>query len=127
MRVLIIDTSIAIIQRLIDLISDLEFISAIDTSLNYADGSTKVKSNPPDAVLLDMEHPAKKSFEFLAELKNQNRGISVIVLSDIAIKGIKEKCFSQGVDHFIDKYSEFDRVPSLLEKIHLNGMGSNKN
>ncbi|MDE3213064.1 MAG: response regulator [Bacteroidota bacterium] len=120
MRVLIVDTSIAIIQRLKDLISPLEFIQDVDMALSYEDAKAGFSSALPEAVLLDMELPAKKSFDFLSELKASDLGILVIAMAGTAVEGLKEKSLALGARYFIDKYSEFEKVPKLLGDIYLH-------
>jgi DNA-binding NarL/FixJ family response regulator len=124
MRVLIVDTSIEIIHRLKDLISPLEFIQAVDIALNYTEASARCRNATPNVVLLDMDLPAKKSFVILSELKDLNYGTLTITMADTLIEGIKEKCLALGAYFFIDKYSEFDKVPGLLTELSRVGKGS---
>lgn len=116
-RILIVDTSTAIIQRLKDLVSESASIEAIELSENCSDASEKIKENLPDIVLLDLALPAHSSIEFLREMKKENPQISVIVLSDAPGKRMKEQCESAGSDYFFDKYNEFEKIPGAIEEI----------
>ncbi len=116
-RILIVDTSTVIIQRLKELVSESLNIEAIELSVSYPDALKKIKKKLPDIVLVDLALAARESIEFLREIKKENPKISVIVLSDTLDKRIKNQCELAGANYFFDKYNEFEKIPGAIKEI----------
>ena len=116
-RILIVDTSIVMIQRLRELVSESPGIETIDTCLSYSEASKKIKRNSPDIVLLDLDLPANDSIELLQEIKNENPERFVIVISGTSDERVKVKCEKVGADYFFDKYNEFEKIPDAIRQI----------
>lgn len=115
-RVLIVETSTVIIQRLRDLVSESLNVEAIDISTSYSDASKKIRRNEPGIVLLDLA-PEKDSIKLLREIKKERPEIVVIVLSDTADERIKDQCEQLGAEYFFDKYKEFEKIPGVIQQI----------
>lgn len=116
-RILIVDTSTLMIRRLGELVSESGGIEKIEVSISYLDASKKIKSNPPDIVLLDLGLPAKDSIKLLRMIKRDNPEIFVIAVSGSADERIKRQCEQAGADCFFDKYNEFEKIPDVIRQI----------
>ncbi|KAA9040495.1 response regulator [Ginsengibacter hankyongi] len=116
-RLLIIDTSTAVIQRLKELVSESLNIEDIELSASFSAASKNIKNNLPDIVLLDLTLPVNESIEFLKKIKKENPGMSVIVLSDAVDERTEEQCKLAGADYFFDRYNEFEKIPGAIEEI----------
>lgn len=116
-RLLIIDTSTAVIQRLKELVSESLNIEDIELSASFSAASKSIKNNLPDIVLLDLTLPVNESIEFLKKIKKENPGMSVIVLSDAVDERTEEQCKLAGADYFFDRYNEFEKIPGAIKEI----------
>lgn len=116
-RILIVDTSTVLIQRLRDLVSESPDIETIDMSISYSDASKKIKGNRPDIVLLDSALPANDSIKLLREIKKEHPKGFVIVVSDTPDEREKFHCEQAGADYFFDKYNEFEKIPDAIHQI----------
>jgi len=116
-RLLIVDTSTVIIQRLKELISESLNIEDIELSASFSAATKNIKNNLPDIVLLDLTLPVRESIEFLRKIKKENPRMPVIVLSDAVDDRIQERCKLAGADYFFDRYNEFEKIPGAIKEI----------
>jgi len=72
----------------------------------------------PDLILLDMQMPGIDGFTATNMLKSDplTKGIKIIVVTSLAMKGDKEKIMSLGVDDYIAKPIDTRQFPVLVEK-----------
>ena len=117
MEILIVDSSIQIIERLEEILSESDNINAIHKAVCYEEASKLFKENEPDFVLLDVSLPGKESFKILKEIKEISRKTFVIILSSDLDKYIKEECTSLGSDFFFDKYYDFEKICGVINTI----------
>lgn len=122
MRLLIIESSIEIILRLEEMLSELATVGTIHSAASYEKGLKLFHEKKPDVVLMDIFLPENKSLSLLAEMKTANDNTSFIVLLSNAIDFKNEWCKMLGADHFIDKYHDFERIPAIVNGISLNKM-----
>src|ERR1700688_2954230 len=104
MRVLIVDSSIQIIDRLVDILSDAGNITEIHRALSCKEATRLFKENKYEAVLLDIDMPDNESFGLLKEIKKTSREICVVILSNHTDTYIQEECKSLGADFLFDKF-----------------------
>lgn len=114
---MIVDKSTLLTRRLGELVTESAEIEDIEISISYLDASKKIKSNPPDIVLLDLALAGNNSMELLREIKKDNQKIFVIVVSDTPDERIKKQCEQAGADYFFDKYKEFEKIPDAIRQI----------
>jgi CheY-like chemotaxis protein/HPt (histidine-containing phosphotransfer) domain-containing protein len=85
-----------------------------------------------DVVLMDVQMPELNGFEATATIRNKERGtdahIPIIALTAHALKGDREKCIAAGMDDYISKPIEADKLFTAIEaaiagveKPHNNG------
>ncbi len=75
------------------------------------------KENKPEVVLLDIYLPGNESFKILKEIKKSPYKTSVIILAADTRKYVQERCRLLRADFFFDKYSEFEKIPSVIDLI----------
>ncbi len=119
MLILIVDSSIQVIERLVELLSETENITVIHRAVSCEEAEKLLKMNTYDVVLLDIDLIIQGSLKLLKEIKKQNGKSCVIVLFTQIGNYIQEQCKSLGVDFFFDKYYEFEKVYELLTAYHL--------
>ena len=117
MKVLIVDSSIRIMERLEEILSEAENITAIHRALSYEEAIKLFKENKHDAVLLDIYLPGNESFKLLKEIKQTGFKTSVIILSIQTDNYVQERCKLLGADFFFDKYNDFEKIPGVINAI----------
>jgi len=117
MQVLIIDASIRIIERLEEMISELETVTIIHRAVSPEEAGKLLKENKYDVVLLDIDLIAHNPLKLLKEIKKNNRESCVIVLFHQLGNYTQEQCKSLGVDFFFDKHYDFEKICGVIDSL----------
>ena len=118
-KILVVDDEPHILKTLKD---RLEFNKyEVITALNGREAIDKVKSDSPDAVVLDLRMPEMDGMETLREIRKFNRNIPVLILTAYATKENIKDAMELDISGFIPKGSEFidslEAVFTVLEAV----------
>ena len=127
MQVLIVDSSVQIIERLEEILAEEENINGIVSAVSYEEAIKLFNEKKPDVVLLDCSLPGNASLELLKEIKKESCKTSVIVLSIQEDNYMQEQCKLLGVDFFFDKYYGFEKIARAIKTIAAGKNGANLN
>jgi len=117
LRVLIIEDSPIVRERLIALIDQLHLPIRVAAVADGLQAVLRFEKLCPDAVVLDIELPGLNGFDLLAQFKLQRPGCVVIMLTTYAYPEFRENAMRLGADHFFDKAMEFERVTEVLSAL----------
>ena len=116
-KILLADDQPIIRQRLKSLIltciGSANFSEAGDTPSTLAI-TREVK---PHVIILDISMPGGGGFRAIKTIKQQQPTPVVIVLTNYPYPQYRQRCLENGADYFLDKSSDFERIPELLQKI----------
>ncbi len=112
--VLVVDSSVFIIERWQNILSETQNIKTVYGAVAYKDASVLFKEIKPNVVLLDGGLPGSSSIDLLKEFKATNENTTVIILSNSIDTHVEEKCKSLGADFFFDKYQDFEKIPAFI-------------
>jgi chemotaxis response regulator CheB len=101
MKVLIVDYSIRIVERLEEMLSEAGSISYIHKAVSYTKAIQLYQKIKPGIVLLDICLPADNSFKILKEIKKPGSTTYVIILGVERDTYVHEQCNSLGADFFL--------------------------
>ena len=116
-KVLVVEDSPVIRERLVALIADLPNIDIVGQAADGFNAQTLFRQHRPDAVVLDIQLPGINGLDLLAEFKVKDPACIVIVLTTYAFKEVRNRCAALGADHFFDKAMEFERVTEVLRTL----------
>ncbi|MFH0790193.1 MAG: ATP-binding protein [Candidatus Omnitrophota bacterium] len=103
-------------QKLLNLVLN-NFGCKVDIASNGEIAVSKVKTNPYDLVLMDLQMPVMGGFEATEIIRASiNRTLPIIALTAAAMKEDEEKCFSCGMNDFITKPVEINRLKEKIIK-----------
>ena len=120
LTVFLADDSALIRDRLQSLLAGITGVAVIGQA---ADGLVAVNSArelKPDVVVLDISMPGKHGLDVLLELKKFEPAPCIIVLTGHTNQQYREKCLDRGADHFLDKSTDFDRLPGIIKQLVRN-------
>lgn len=117
MNVLIIESFVLIIERLEELLSDIRHTGTLRSAFSYAEGMQLFTENRPDAVILSIGALTQDSAKFLSDIRMAGFTTPVIVLSVNMDEYVEKQYRSLGANHFLDKYSDFEKLPAILGQI----------
>jgi two-component system cell cycle response regulator DivK len=120
-RILVVEDNAANMTLAVYLLESVghEVLSASDAEAGLA----RARSEHPDLILMDIQLPGMDGLEATAQLKREEntRGIPVIALTALAMKGDEERILAAGCDGYIAKpmrYKEFlATVAEQLERV----------
>jgi DNA-binding NarL/FixJ family response regulator len=112
--ILFVDDSPIIIERLKIMLEDLPNIRTILHADTYAKALPILTNRNPDIVILDINLPDKSGIELLRYIKKNLTEITVIMLSNHTGDYYRNLCKLIGAEYFVDKSSEFERVPGII-------------
>lgn len=117
MRLLIVDDSDLIAQRLKEILQDLEKLEIIDIAPNGYEGIEKYWRYKPDLVILDIRLPILNGIEVLQKIRKAKNRTRIIILTNYNNSYFKEACLSEGADYFLDKSTEFEKVYEIINEM----------
>jgi DNA-binding NarL/FixJ family response regulator len=117
LKVLIVEDSPLILERMTSILSDLDCISELQNSCNGLDVIDKVAQQQPDVLLLDINLPGKSGLSILKEIKRNKYSTTVVMLTNYSDQYYRNLCADLGAEYFLDKSTEFEKIPLLLSNI----------
>jgi DNA-binding NarL/FixJ family response regulator len=120
-KVLLVDDSRIVRERLRALISELHGVDVIGEASNVAEGIRKIRRLRPHIVVLDISMPDGNGIQVLEAIKRpRGTGPQIIMLTNFAHEAYRERCIELGAEYFFDKSAEFeDAVEMIRELSHL--------
>jgi DNA-binding NarL/FixJ family response regulator len=121
MKVLIIDDSAIVRNRVIAMLSETVKAESISYAEEDAPGAIdSIQKLNPEAVILDIRMPGGNGIDVLLEIKKNNQTPFVVVLTDYPYRQYHRKYVDAGADFFFDKSTEFDQVMAVLKRLSKN-------
>jgi two-component system, OmpR family, response regulator len=115
LRVLLVEDSVLLAARIAELIRRLPGVDLIDTVDTEAEALRRVAASTPDAVILDLHLRAGSGFGVLRALgRTAGRRPKIIVLTGFDLPEYRREAESFGVEAFLNKSRDYDRLPALL-------------
>jgi len=118
LKVLVVDDSLIVSNRLRNLLSDLEYVQFTGHAENYNDALLFTDAMKPHVLLLDININGRSGIEILKQVKKDYPSIKVIMFTNQSDERYRKMCQESGADYFLDKSSEFESLTGLLEKIY---------
>jgi DNA-binding NarL/FixJ family response regulator len=128
MKVLVVDDSALLRERLVSMISELPEIAKIGQAQSATQALNSVQKLNPDVVILDIRLSEGNGIEILQRIKKEKSAPLTIMFTNFPYPQYRKKCKDAGADFFFDKSTEFHKIPGVLEKIIQGSHGeTNKN
>jgi len=116
-KLLIVDDSVLIIDRLKDALTGHNRISEILTAVNFSEAVEKLEKANPDVVILDIQMTGKNGIDLLKLIVKESPEIEVIMLSNLYSDYYLKLCKEIGATFFLDKSKDFDLIPGILSSL----------
>jgi DNA-binding NarL/FixJ family response regulator len=116
-HIYIVDDSAAIRSRLSEMLGRLGGVRVVGESGAAGQAVTDILSLRPDSVLLDLNLNGTSGMQVLRTIHVQAPEIVFVVLTNHAEAQYRRACERAGAAYFLDKSTEFDRVPGVIAEI----------
>jgi DNA-binding NarL/FixJ family response regulator len=116
--ILVIDDSKVIVERLISSFRELSFVEKIWTGHSYEEGEKLLEKHEFDIGVFDINLPDKSGIDFLHLIRREKYTFkNIIMMTDDPSEEKRKLCISLGADHFISKFTDFERITEIIENI----------
>lgn len=117
MKVLIVEDSEVVRENLQTMLCGIHGVAVVGHAIDEAGAIERIDSLLPDVVILDIHLQQGLGLNVLIHIRKCHAAIKVIVLSNNADEFYIKCCRLAGADIFLDKYSQFTLVGSVLEQL----------
>ncbi len=115
MNVLLVEDSERIAARVRDLITDNPEIHIVGTVRDQQSAIEAIRQSVVDVMILDLQLAVGTGFGVLEALGAQRP--KTIVMTNYALPQYRELARRHGVEFFLDKSVDFERLPEILEDL----------
>ncbi len=114
MKVFIADDSAVVLERLVEMLSELSGIEIVGQARGGLEAINAITKLKPDAVILDIRMPDGSGIYVLRCIKKGHTAPVVIMLTSYPYPQYRKICLDEGADFFFYKSNEFDYLHSSL-------------
>jgi two-component system, OmpR family, response regulator len=116
LRVLLVEDSSLLADRLAELIRRLPDVDLIDTVQTETEALARITAAVPDVLILDLHLRTGSGFGVLRSLARDKarQRPKVIILTNFGLPEYRREAESFGVEAFLDKSRDYFRLPALL-------------
>lgn len=126
LKVLLIDDTAIILQRLQAILSELKQVSRTEAVLSAEAALVMMDGYDPDVMVLDINMPGMNGIEMLKQMSiTKVMKPVIIMLTNNTFAGYRDECMRLGADYFLDKSRDFQMIPSIVENIQQCALRAN--
>ena len=115
LRVLLVEDSARIAERLRDLLENEAGAEVVSVVTDEKSAIEAARSSRVDVMILDLQLRTGTGFGVLRALGKHRP--ATIIMTNYALPQYRAKALELGVEHFLDKSSDFERLPEILASI----------
>ncbi len=116
MKVFIVDDSMMIWIRLVEIVKDIKNLELVGVAGVPESALKRIRELKPDVVVLDIKLYGGSGIDLLKQIKNALPDTVVIMFTNYPYPQYKDKCTKLGADYFFDKSNEFEKVYEVLSE-----------
>lgn len=117
MKLLIVDDSEILQERLVALLSDIENLDIVGTAENALEGKQLIDELNPNILLTDIRMPGGGGIELIENLRSDYPNLLKIVYTNYTYPQYERKCREIGAEYFFHKGSDALELHSTIEKL----------
>ncbi len=117
MKVLIVDDSAVVQDRLAEMLSEVEGVEVVARASDPVAAVSSLRNLRPHVVILDIRMSGGSGINLLKSIKQDKSPPVVIMLTNYPYPQYRKKCAELGADFFYDKSTDFDKIPEILRQL----------
>lgn len=117
MKVFIADDSLAVAERLADLLREIPGVEFVGHAGDAAEAVRDLRQLKPAAVILDLEMPGGSGLDVLRAIRHELPDLQVLICTNYPYPQYRDECFSAGANYFLDKSADFEKIPDILRDL----------
>lgn len=119
MKVFVVEDSAAVRERLVEMIREIEDTEVVGEAATFDKAVAGIMSTLPDVAILDIKlaDDAGSGIDVLNAVRKAMPAMRAIMLSNYVSPQHLKASADAGAEFFLDKSSEFERIPGILEQM----------
>ena len=117
-KILIVDDSEIIKDRVSEMLGELENVETVIKAGSFDEAVSVLSTTIPDILLLDINLPDKSGIDLLRHINENAWKMHVIMVSNQANSYYRSVCKKLGAADFVDKSADFDRIPQIISSFN---------
>ena len=114
MRVFIVDDSNVVLERLTDLLAEVPGAVLVGQAGDVLHAVRDIRKRKPDVLILDLQMPGGTGLDVLRAVRLEFPNLQVLICTNYPYPQYREECALAGANFFLDKSSEFGKIPAIL-------------
>jgi DNA-binding NarL/FixJ family response regulator len=112
-----VEDSKRVTERLRELLDEIPSVETVGTAESELEAVNVLSRSTPDVVILDLHLRQGTGFGVLRSMYAAQPRPTVVVLTNFALPQYRAQAQALGVEYFLDKAREYDRLPEILSTI----------
>ncbi len=118
LKLITVDDSKVIADHVSFLLTKLPWVEWLGHAYNLKEARKLMAEKSPTAIILDIQLKEESGLDYLAEIKENIKGVDVIMLSNHESEPYRVRSRELGANFFLDKSTEFENIPSILRIVY---------
>ena len=115
LRVLLVEDPRVLVERMRESLDGLENVEVVGSVSDEAAAIEAVRTKSPDVIILDLQLKEGTGFGVMQSLGDARP--TIIVFTNYMLPEYQRLARSLGVEHFLNKSIDYERLPQLLQEI----------
>ncbi|MGE0635359.1 MAG: response regulator [Bacteroidia bacterium] len=117
LKVLTVDDSQIVSDNLSEMLGEIKNVNWIGHAFTLSDAYLHIIEKSPEVIILDIQMKEESGFELLEFLKEKHPEIDVMMFTNLSYMPYRKKSMELGAKYFLDKSTEFEKIPEILTNI----------
>jgi DNA-binding NarL/FixJ family response regulator len=123
LKILTVDDSSKIAQHVGNVLKEIAYVELLGHAYKLEEAYKIISTSTPHIIFLDIQMQDESGLDVLVHLKERNLDTVVVMLSNLAYLPYQKKCFELGAKYFLDKSTDFEKIPETIELIRMELFG----